>query len=53
MKETKHQNLRVEAQHNELLNELSAKRKKEGNLIKSKQDIVADLILKQHKRECK
>lgn len=35
------------------LTELSAKRKAKQSLIKSKQDIVAELVDKAHKRECK
>ena len=53
MTEAKHQNLRVEAPYNKMLNELSAKRKAEKNVVKTKQDIVAELISKQHKREIK
>jgi len=35
-----------------LLKELVLKRKDEGSFIKNKVDIVADLIVKAHKKEC-
>jgi len=38
---------------NTQLDELSAQRKSDESVISSKQSIVADLIAKQHKRECK
>ena len=38
---------------NDKLSELSEVRRENGELIKTKQDIVADLIIKAHKKECK
>jgi hypothetical protein len=35
------------------LAELSVKRKKEESTIRSKRDIIGELIRKAHKRECK
>tara|TARA_R110002096_G_C14348945_1_gene702916 strand:+ start:72 stop:230 length:159 start_codon:yes stop_codon:yes gene_type:complete len=36
-----------------LLKEVVIARKKKGSLIKNKVDVVADLIIKTHKKECK
>lgn len=36
-----------------LLTELSKKRKEEGSIISTKQSIVAELVIKQHKKEIK
>ena len=36
-----------------LLKELVSTRKAKGGFIKSKVDVVADLIIKAHKKECK
>lgn len=47
-----YRNIRVNLEHDALLSELSAKRKQERNFIRSKQDIVGDLIIKAHKKEC-
>lgn len=38
---------------NKKLDELAATRRKEGNLVHTKQNIVAELIEKAHKREIK
>tara|TARA_R110000737_G_scaffold252924_1_gene262325 strand:+ start:277 stop:447 length:171 start_codon:yes stop_codon:yes gene_type:complete len=45
----------VATNHNtdKLLKELSAHRKKEGEVISSKVSIIADLVSKAHKREVK
>jgi len=45
----------VAINHNtdKLLKELSAHRKKEGEVISSKVSIVADLVFKAHRREVK
>jgi len=37
---------------NYLLDEISKKRKDSGKLIRTKQDVVMDLIIKAHKKEC-
>ena len=44
-------NIKVNKKTSEQLTELSAKRKAEFNQNKSKQDIVAELVDKQHKKE--
>ena len=36
-----------------LLSELSAKRKEAGELNSTKQSVVAELVMSQHKKECK
>lgn len=36
-----------------MLSELSQARKKKNELINTKQNIVAELIIKEHKKECK
>lgn len=46
-------NVKTNDKTTEQLTELSKIRKGTHNIIKSKQDIVADLVDKAHKRECK
>lgn len=43
----------IDDERKEKLKEISAKRKEDNNLCWSQQNIVADLIDKQHKKECK
>ena len=50
---SKFKNILIEGPYNKMLTELSAKRKTEKNVVKTKQDIVAELISKQHKKEIK
>ena len=38
---------------NTLLDEIKYIRKESGQLIKTKQDIIAELVLKAYKKECK
>ena len=38
---------------NEMLDDLVAKRKSEGHLVRSKVSIVAELVTKAHRKECK
>lgn len=46
-------NVRLKPETNEKLRELSAERKKLLKQVNSSQDIVAELINKAHKKECK
>ena len=46
-------NVKTNERTTKQLTELSDKRKKEHALNKTKQDIVADLVDKAHKKECK
>jgi len=46
-------NVKTNDKTTEQLTDLSKKRKDEQSLIKTKQDIVADLVDKAHKKECK
>ena len=46
-------NIKLSPETNEKLRGLSSKRKGENNLIKTQQAIVADLIDRAHKKECK
>ena len=43
----------VKAEINELLNELVAQRVSAGSFINTKVSVVADLIIRAHKKECK
>ena len=43
--------VRLSAQVDELLTKLSEARKNDGALVRTKQDIVAELIIAQHKKE--
>lgn len=45
--------VKLTKQVNDKLNDIVLLRKSSGELIKTKQDVVADLIMKAHKRECK
>ena len=45
--------IKIEDVVNDLLNKLSDKRKEEGAFIKTKQDIVKELVLLQAKKELK
>ena len=45
--------VKLSSKTNDQLDELSVARKANESVISSKQSIVADLIAKQHKRECK
>ena len=46
-------NIKVNEKTSQQLTDLSSKRKAEHALNKSKQDIIAELVDKQHKKECK
>ena len=45
-------NVKTNAKTSKQLSEISAKRKANLEQIRSKQDIVADLVAKAHKKEC-
>lgn len=45
--------IKIEDSVNDLLDQLSAKRKEEGSFIKTKQDIVKELVLSLAKKELK
>jgi hypothetical protein len=45
--------IKLTEKHNTMLNEISQKRKKAGELVNQKQQIVYEAIEKVHKRECK
>ena len=45
--------IKLSSKTNDQLDALSISRKENESVINSKQAIVADLIAKQHKRECK
>ena len=45
-------NVKTNKKTTEQLSELSSKRKESLSLIRTKQDIVADLVDKAHKKEC-
>lgn len=46
-------NIRVNANIDRLLDELKKKRSEECALISTKSGIVAELVMKQHAKECK
>lgn len=46
-------NVKTNKRTSEQLTALSKKRKGEQAIVKTKQDIVADLVDKAHKKECK
>ena len=46
-------NVRLKPETNEMLRDISKERKKHLTKVNSHQDIVAELILKAYKRECK
>jgi hypothetical protein len=45
--------VKVSEKANDMLTEISKKRKADGSLVRTKQDILAELIQSLHKKECK